>query len=283
MKRIAVLLVSCLLGACSGAQEEAPFVVSSSPELEATGVYPAPVWSGLGEEVTLGLTFSEPMQLDGELLLEASDHERPPDELTWSDDQTELTLVFRASFEWAHPLADDTEYSLDLSSLASETGQKLEPDVHLRDRRLVFSTGRFDPLLNHSCGHTFFGPYGSVAAVDEPRASAPDISTTHTQYTVTLPEDDGAHSGWLRARFPTKGPYRLYFDADTRLALARAADEDAEEVELERTPAACAGIVYEVTVYPTAGEDLFLRLGPEDEAARRIIVELIPPGLLPDE
>jgi hypothetical protein len=254
----------------------APWLRSSSPALGATDVYPAPLSAESGEEFAIELTFSEPMRLAGELSLRGDDHAREVAELRWSSGETHLTLLFRPDFEHPRALAEHTEYSLDLSPLAGAAGGHLTPDVGLIGRALVFSTGRYDGLLNHSCGHTFFGPFASVAASQSADASASDVTTTHTQYSVTLPAREGGYGGWLRANFPSEGPYRLYFDAETQVALSDASEEEPQAVALSPTPPACPGISREVSLTPVAGRDLFLLLGPESLQRRRIIVELVP-------
>jgi hypothetical protein len=277
MKKVITVLV---LGvwACSGKDGEspaAPELVTSTPALGAEGIYPAPLWNGKGEEVAIALTFSEPMNLEEELELEAGDHTRPIAALEWSDDRTALTLFVRGDFSMTRPLADETEYRLDLSPLVDDSGTPLAANAGLDDGTLTFVTGRYDALLNHSCGHTFFGPFGSVAASAGADLTAPDISTTHVQYSVALREQETEFGGWLRARFPGEGPYRLYFDAETSISMTRGTGE-AEELALEPTPPACPGITHEVTITDMAGSDVFFFVGPEEVTTRRVIVELIP-------
>lgn len=127
----------------------------------------------------------------------------------------------------------------------------------------MFTTGKYDGLLNHSCGHTLFGPFASVGSSPNAEASAPDISMTHVEYTVTLRPNEGVYSGWVRAQFPTQGPYRLYFDAATTVTLSDSDGTMEEAVPLSPTPLACPGITHELTLTPSPYEDLFLRLGPD--------------------
>ncbi|HEY8945774.1 MAG TPA: Ig-like domain-containing protein [Polyangiaceae bacterium] len=278
-KIIAALVLGA--GACSGTDSElpeaelSPELVSSTPALGAERVYPAPLWNGKGEEVAIALTFSEPMNLEEELALEASDHTRSVAAVDWSDDRTELTLFVRGDFSMTRPLADETEYWLDLSSLVSDSGAPLAANAGLVDRTLTFTTGRYDALLNHACGHTFFGPFGSVAASASGDLTAPDISTTHVQYSVALREQDAQFGGWLRAKFPGERPYRLYFDAETQISMTRS-EGQAEELALEPTPPACPGITHEVTLTDVADSDVFFFVGPEEVTMRRVIVELVP-------
>jgi hypothetical protein len=254
-----------------------PFVTAAIPPLDAKEVYPAPLWGGNGEEVVIELSFSSPMTQRQDFGLDASDHVRPL-EATWSADATTLTLVARPDFSFPHPLAETSEYSLDVSALLSDQGAQVEPDRALRNGRLVFSTGRHDALLNHSCGHTFFGPFASVGSALIANAMAPDISTTHTQYSVTLNEDESGYAGWVRANFATSGQYRLYFDGLVKLLVRADGTGRAEAVAPTTTPRACPGISYETTFDAAAGAEIFLRVEASADRVRRVIVELVPDG-----
>lgn len=266
--------ISCSDTAVDTPTEPGPFLLSASPALDETNVYPAPLWRGNGEEFAIELRFSLPMDAGKDLVVESDDHRHPVSESKWSDDRRQLSLFVRPDFSSSRPLADERQYALDLSSLVSASGALLEPDLGLRERRLVFSTGRYDPLLNHSCGHTFFGPFASVAAAGANDASAPDISATHTQYAVTKNALDEGYGGFLKARFPTHGPYRLYFDGEPRIALV---ENDRETALLpKRSAQACPGITHEIDLIPRADDDLYFRLGPDATSRDRVIVELVP-------
>lgn len=255
----------------------APYVVSTVPELDETNVYPAPLFDGNGEEFVMTLAFSEPMEPRDAFTLAASDHERAAN-ATWSEDRTSVRLAVRPSLASTRPLADETEYRLDVSALTSQAGVELDPNVRLRGGKLSFRTGQYDALLNHSCGHTFFGPFASIGASETPDASAPDIGTTHTEYSIALPEDDaGTFGGFVRARFATAGSYRLYFDSDTQVTVMTSPEAPGEAAALTATPRACPGIERELTLRDVnAGEDFFVFVGPQATATRRVIVELAP-------
>lgn len=261
----------------SGVTIDPPYVVSAFPELDETDVYPAPLFDGNGEEFVMDVAFSEPMQPSDAFTLVASDHERAAN-ATWSKDATSVRLAVRPGLASPRPLADETEYRLDLSALTSPAGLALDPGVRLRRGQLSFRTGRYDELLNHSCGHTFFGPFASVGASELPDESAPDIGTTHTEYSIALPADDtGAFGGFVRARFLTAGVYRLYFDADIPVTVTSSPDAPATPMALTATPRACPGIERELTLRNVkAGENIFLFLGPQPTATRHVIVELVP-------
>jgi hypothetical protein len=252
-----------------------PFVTEANPRLDERDVYPTPLWNGNGEEAVIEVSFSAPMTQTQDYSLEASDHVRPL-EATWSADATRLTLVARPDFAFARPLADTTEYALDLSALVSNDGALLEPNRALRDGRLVFTTSRHDALLNHSCGHTFFGPFASVGSGQAADETAPDIGTTHTQYAVTLNRDKNAYGGWVRANLAMPGQYRLYFDGLVELLVTGTATVTADAFEPTTTPRACPGITYETTIEPQVGEEVFLQLGASADPIRRVIVELVP-------
>jgi len=249
-----------------------PTLLSSTPALDEDAVYPSPLWSGDGEEVVIELAFSEPMVLTGELRLTAAEHERPIAEVVWSQDSRNASLFVRPDFSNPRPLRDETEYALDTSGFISAAGLHLDPEIGLRDGILVFTTGRFDGLLNHSCGHTFFGPFADLVAGPQPDDSAPDITTTHTQYTVALLPEESAFSGWLRATFPSVGPYRLYFD--TEVTLARFDGGTMQPMTLSPTARVCPGITHEVTLHPAAGEAWLLFVGPQPSSPVHVIVEL---------
>ena len=254
--------------------ERAPYVLDTVPLLDATNVYPAPLWNGNGEEVVVEISFSGAMRPESELWFEASGQTRLG-MASWSADATRLRIVARPDFTFPRPLADDTTYSVDLSSLVSQSGVGLEPNVGLRAGLLSFTTGHHDALLNHSCGHTIFGPFASFGAAPTADDSAPDISTTHTEYSVTLPDRGGDYGGWLRANFVSAGQYRLYFDGETRVS-SQDADGNTYDLALLETPRACPGIAYQVTLSPLSGAELFLRLETKDAPLRKVIVELVP-------
>ena len=253
-----------------------PQLLRSSPALGAIGVYPAPLWSGQGEEGVIELTFSEPMVLRGELLLDSAEESRPFSEMVWSEGATHLALFIRSDFSHPQPFFDATEYWLDTAPLSNESGVQLDPHKGLEDGEFSFTTGHYDALLNHSCGHTLFGPFATVVAQEEANVAAADIAVTHTQYTVVLPPNENEYKGWIRARFPTGGPYRLYFDQEMRLGLSEKVGAEIEALQLTKTPRSCPGITREITLHPTAGEDIFLQLATEDSSLRNIIVELVP-------
>ncbi len=258
----------------AASDEEPPHVVQTVPVLDDTEVYPAPLWSGTGEEVVVEVSFSRPMERESGLSFESNETSRPAT-VTWSADATKVRVVARPDFTFPRPLEDHTTYWLDLSALVSRRGMNLEPDVGLRGGRLVFTTGSYDAVLNHSCGHTFFGPFASFGAATAADEAAPDISTTHTEYSVTLPDRGGDYGGWLRANFMTDGHYRLYFDAPTRVSSTYGAG-DATDLMLLPTPLACPGIALQVTFAPPLGQDVFFHLETTDSPLRRVIVELLP-------
>lgn len=254
-----------------------PYVIVTAPELGETNVYPAPLFDGNGEEFVLELAFSERMRPHEAFALAAHDHTRTA-HAEWSEDDASLRLVVRSSVASPRPLVDDTEYRLDASKLESAAGVPVDANVRLRDGELVFRTGRYDTLLNHSCGHTFFGPFASASASASADTSAPDIGTTHTEYSIALlPDDAGTFGGFVRAQFLTAGPYRLYFDGVTPVTRLTSPETAGELASLRATPRACPGITHELTLPEvTPGEDLFLFIGPQATSTRRVIVELVP-------
>jgi hypothetical protein len=279
MKRIAVFILALACRGCSDPMRQAelaPHLVSSVPQLDETNVYPSPLLRGNGEEFVLELAFSEAMHEHDAFELVAQDHERSavPE---WSLDGTDLTLFVRPSLTAPQALADDTEYSLDLSSLSSAAGSALDPNVRLRAGQLSFRTGYHDRLLNHACGHTLFGPFASFAASQSPDASAPDIGAPHTEYSISLPENEtGSFAGFVRARILMTGSYRLFFDGETTVSSSDSPERRGEPAPLTPTPEACPGITHELTLATAdAGDEIFLHIGPQTTTMRRIIVELV--------
>jgi hypothetical protein len=277
MKQIAVFILALAYPGCSDPMrqaEPAPHLVSSMPQLDDANVYPSPLLRGNGEEFVLELAFSEAMHKHDSFELVTQDHERSavPE---WSEDGTALTLFVRPNLTAPQPLANDTEYSLDLASLSSAAGAAFDPNVRLRAGQLSFRTGYHDVLLNHAYGHTLFGPFVSFAASESPDASAPDIGTTHTEYSIALPEDEaGSFAGFVRARILIAGSYRLFFDGETIVSLSDSLETRGEPTPLTPTPEACPGITHDVTL-ADAGDEIFLHIGPQTTPMRRIIVELI--------
>ncbi len=55
-------------------------------------------------------------------------------------------------------------------------------------------------ILEHSCEHVASGPYAAVtaSATDSFSGTSPNINTTHTYYTVTLPGSGGSYTGTVK-------------------------------------------------------------------------------------
>ncbi|HET9954321.1 MAG TPA: Ig-like domain-containing protein [Polyangiaceae bacterium] len=277
-----IALCWALLTGCSapsaghqGTIGPAPVLLSASPEVGATDVYPGPVPDGTGERFTIRLTFSQPMQLNSEPRLTAGERALTP-KVSWSSDRNEVELMFSAGFSGIRPLPDQTRCSLDLGGFEATDGTPLAA------RELVFTTGSYDALLNHSCGHTFFGPFATVAAAREPAAQLPNTSTTHTLYTVSLPEADAEsrYGGVLRLRFAASGKYRLYFDVLPEVSwLSPERDSDSEAVVPQvpsPAPQACPGIAHQLDFTAEANQDLFLGLRRPDAPQLSMLIEQVP-------
>lgn len=266
------------VGGAAGASAEQraddrPILVLSQPRLGAEDLYPAPLTASGGEQLRLRFVFSAPLTANSELELRGGTN-RPAALVEWSDGGKQLELVIAGDLSSGRPLEDDTRYALDLSGLHDEYGRALEPDHGLEDGVFWFVTGRHDALLNHACGHTFFGPFASGAAGETPEPGVLDIGATHVQYSITLPPAGVAFAGWVRANFATQAEHRLYFDAEASVSLAAGSD-----LSLVATPAAsaCAGITHELTLAPPFSEPFFLYFQPQALPTRRVIAELIPP------
>lgn len=261
----------------SDAGRPRPRLLRSTPALSAADVYPAPLFSGEGEEVIVELEFSAAMQLEAELELvpiAPQGHVRPVAEVRWSPERTRASLFVRGDFAEPHPLLDRTTYALDLSPFVDARGATVEPDIGLDDGRLTFTTGRFDALLNHSCGHTFFGPFASVGAHETRHARAPNVSVTHTQYTVTLPLLGAQYEGWVWVQFAVGGTYHFYLDVSIPVSVWRSGAETV--VPVVPVANACPGIGFVAAFDAAIDEQLFFRIGPQAQPNLELIVELVP-------
>lgn len=249
-----------------------PFVVHSSPELDAQNVYPSPFGDGQGFVFRIDVAFSVPMNTGVENASFGA-HDEPPTEhaLRWDGSGFELTVLIRPKGLETRVLRDFTEYRLDLSTLESAEGIPLSRSRGLHDGALWFSTSSYDPLLNHSCGHTVFGPFGGGAAGSE-HGEGLVISATHTQYEIQLPANGDVFTGFVTLRSFPQGSYRLYFDAPP--VLARYTGTSEQTLHVEAAPESCAGIRAQADLELTSDHDVVLELG-SDAPTLQLIVEAL--------
>lgn len=245
----------------------APRLAAAAPAQGAVDVYPAHLDGGMVPRVRIALRFDEAMD-PGEAMLAwaAVGGEVHRVTGTWSADGMELVAEIVGSALTAQPpLADRTMYEVDFGALRDVAGNAAEGDA------LRFTTGTFDPLLNHSCGHVFFGPYATASAAATASMAAPRTDAPHTRYTVAIPPG----GGFARLRLATAATCHLFIDGDVPIALETAAGE-AVAIERAATPDACEGIRERATFHLAALEERYLRFGAAAEA--RFIVELVPDG-----
>lgn len=284
MKRTRVAVAIAGLAAC-GAQAPAeddgdgvaPRLVATSPVQGATDVYPARLYGGMVPRVRIALRFDEAMAPDVASvtltgaarraeLREATGAETRELAGAWSEDGTELVVeVVGSGLTSQPPLADGAMYEVDVGALRDRAGNRAVGGP------LRFATGTFDPLLNHSCGHVFFGPYATASAAATASMAAPRTDAPHTRYTVAVP----AGGGFTRLRLAAAATCHLFVDGDVPIAL-EAATGEARPVARAATPDACDGISERATFHLDALEEVYLHLGAGPEA--RFIVELVPDG-----
>jgi hypothetical protein len=239
-------------------------------------VYPARLAGGTSPRVRVSLRFDEPMDpASGPVEWSAQGEPRAPLAGTWSSDGTTLELVILGSpIAGRRPLDDLTLYELDLRALRDLAGNTVEPAAGLADGLLRFTSGVYDPLLNHACGHVVFGPFAAATATAAATPLAERTDTAHTRYTIALPGTGGSHAGYTRLRAVSAGTWSLFLDGEVPVALETDAGV-ATPVALTAMPDACDGITHRATFPLTALEQRYLRLGPIAAAEARLIVEIV--------
>lgn len=276
-------LAACQAGAGdpdSGSTDRtAPRVVASSPLHGAPGVYPARVFGGTAPRVRISVRFDEPIDPDAALVAWSAVGGAPGYATpAWSPDATELSVeLVGSSLTGQPPLADLTTYQLDLGDLRDAAGNRVAPDDGLTAGMLRFTTGVYDPLLNHACGHVVVGPYADAVAAPSPSPLAPRTDVAHTRYTVALPDAASGRAGYTRIRAPAAATWHLFVDGDAPLALEDDAGA-ARPLASAVMPDACDGISRRLTFEVAALDQRFLRFGPQREPVTRLIVETVAGG-----
>ncbi len=256
-------------------EDRPPFVVTSNPGMEATGVYPAQVFNGTAPRVSIRIDFSEPMDSGRRTISWGSADGGTQEELagSWSADGLVFTAdVLAPPATGRHPLEDSTRYAIDLRRLRDRAGNLLTPNVVVANGQLMFTTGVYEPLLNHSCGHVFFGPYDTVTAAVAPGPTITRTDTAHTAYTVTLPGPP--YAGFTRYRAATDASVHLFLDGEDSIKVT---DELGVPVlfSVRTTPSACPGISHELLFHTAAGQRFLFEIGPQSTSQRRFIVEAV--------
>jgi hypothetical protein len=251
-----------------------PTVESSTPSQGQTAVYPSPYGDGSSYRVALEVRFSSEMDTYTTELPFGPVGQAPVKlPVVWAENARSLKL-----FVYPPPLAPqilqaETSYQLGLAELRSATGQVLQWDANQRDATLRFTTGQYDALLNHSCGHTVFGPFGvGVASMATPPVSI--ASDTHVQYDLSfLTGKAGKYQGHIGLRLAVAGQYRLYFDQLPEVNVVRAERE--ERVDVLSAADSCPGIRGQLDLKLDAEEAIELALTPSASLLRMIIESVV--------
>jgi hypothetical protein len=252
-----------------------PSVVQTTPALGAKEVYPSPYGDGVKYRVEIAVQFSAEMDTGiTELPFGPKGEALPMHPVIWAVDARSLVVAVSPPPLAPQILTEGTLYELDLSGLTDVVGQPLARDVGLEDGSLLFTTGSYDPLLNHSCGHTVFGPFDNGVASSE----SPPVfiaSATHTQYALSfIGSDEREYAGIVGLQLATAGSYRLYFDGFPGLSIVRATSDERESVTVEPTPRSCAGISGQLDVEVAADELLELHAQPNAPLMYMIVESL---------
>jgi hypothetical protein len=256
-------------------EPRSPYLLEASPADGSTGIYPLPLPDGL----TIGLTFSEAMSHEmSEVGLRAYGVAEKVVPIEWTDSGREAFVTIAANpLTGAPPLLDFTSYALDLSLLTSEHGMPLDPQWNLSGGALSFTTGAFDALLNHACGHVKLGPFHNAAAAEMQGASSAPTDTGHVNYTITLPRTAAGYEGYTRVTALVGRSYHFLFDREIQAALV-SGNAVEKNLLIEPAAAACDGITHRAAFSAEANEELSLHLGPSATSSLHMIVEIASDG-----
>jgi hypothetical protein len=245
-----------------------PVLVASTPVADEVEVYPSPFGDGKAYQFTATLTFSEMMDRSVTAVQLAASDATPTDhEVAWSDDGTTASLVVNPPPLAVQILAEHTTYTLSFGDLQSALGQRVRAVSEIASPYIKFTTGAYDALLNHSCGHTVFGPFGTGVASAIGDAPTFTVTATHTQYALSLPESDEGHAGTVALNLPITGDYRLYFDESLKLAAL------GSTLDVTRTASSCPGIRAQADIALVAGVPVAIELSSKDSDQVNLIVE----------
>ncbi len=256
----------------------APVVVESSPAHLEEAVYPAPVFDGTAPRVRVSIRFSESMDpAFREVSWAALGGEVRKAMGAWSEDLRVMSFAIEAPGLGGRPLQDRTSYQIELAALRDLAGNAARRAEGATERALQFSSGAYDALLNHSCGHVAFGPFASVTAAADPGPLVARSDAAHTRYTVTLPMvagSAGTYAGYTRLRAPADATWNLFLDGELAVSVR---DLEGQEVPVARsaTAAACNGISHRATFSLQALDQVLLQIGPQSTAVARFIVEQV--------
>lgn len=120
----------------------------------------------------------------------------------------------------------------------------------------------------HACLHARSGPFASATAADE--AAAPEVSKTHTAYTVTL----SASPQWVAYRPKSAGTYAFFSDPAVRIAVRGGAGAQLATICEGPTTGACDLLPYVTQVRLGEDEDVHVALYPEGDASSvKLVIE----------
>jgi hypothetical protein len=76
-------------------------------------------------------------------------------------------------------------------------------------------------ILEHSCEHATLGPFGSVtaSATDSFTSTSPNINSTHTYYTVTLPASGSSYTGTVKFVPGRAGSWAFFLSEDISITV----------------------------------------------------------------
>jgi hypothetical protein len=155
------------------------------------------------------------------------------------------------------PPRDATVFTLDAASLDASAGLDADDEGGAQaDAGMC----RVDPVLEHSCLHAQFGPYGDLS-VGAGSAAGPDVSKAHTAWRMSLPS---GQPGKVSLRPTMTGEYVFYLDR--ALPLRVSLEGESLSPSYSEPVTTCAGITearvytlmraarYDVELGPTTGD-----------------------------
>jgi hypothetical protein len=236
-------------------------------------VYPAQVYDGTAQRVRITARFDEPMD-PARATVAWGAAGGPPTELagSWIDPATLVVDIVAPPFTGQRPLEDDTAYAVDLSALRDAAHNPVEPDVVLDAGMLRFTTGRYDALLNHACGHVELGPFATVTAAAAPGPTIARTDTAHTRYTIAVPEP--TTGGFTRGRAVAAATWTLFLDGPVPIDVQTERGV-AVAAPIAPAPAACAGITHRLAFDAEADDRFYFHVGPGTAPEHHLILEIV--------
>jgi methionine-rich copper-binding protein CopC len=271
-------LVDGALDFTTGPDTLKPHATASYPAEGDQQVYPTEIYdhdSIVSERKRLRVTFSEPMDpgVTQVRLINATSGASRALSGAWAPDALSIELTLLRSEGAHHPLDEDAFYALDLRMLRDAAGNALDTShAYLGNGILNWKTIASDAALNHTCGHTLFGPFESVSATAAPD-DAPSTSATHTEFTLDLPTSGGERTGYTRVRAPGGGTFAFYFNQLVPFELADTATMTALPLTVRATPDACVGITHYAEATLAAGVWHLARFGPISSSQLKMVID----------